>query len=188
MYRVRSLGQSLHGHRQVWAPPWPCAASWRRQALRKGCIHGLLHDALGNVLDVLLCLCHGVSVLGRSLPELGRSASRTPPPWSCPSSDPLWCAAFSRTGPRRRLAVHGARTGVAPSASWRVQRVRHAHVLLRSFGQRGSRRPHEGLKRPGQLVWTLMMMMEMEIMMMMMTMIDTKDPRSNDVVKGIPHC
>ena len=73
------------------------------------------------------------------------SSSRTPPPWSCPSSDPLRYGAFSRTGPWRRSSAHAAtwRGAVALSPLGGSSVCAIAHVLPLGFGQRGSR-PHEG--------------------------------------------
>ena len=44
MAYTRSLDQALHKHRLVWAPPWPCAASWRQQA-RAPCALSLSYHA-----------------------------------------------------------------------------------------------------------------------------------------------
>ena len=49
---------------------------------------------------------------GRESSGPWRSSTRSPPPWPWQSSDLVRCGATSLPGPSRRLAVHGARTGV----------------------------------------------------------------------------
>ena len=110
----RSLGQALHGRRQVWASPWPCAASWWRQ-VRAPCAQSL--RSLAERVHRRSAPC---CPRGRSAPYLAERVHR-----QSQCCDHGWSGRGPRSGPRNQRGEVCGRCGASPTqqrTGWRTAR------------------------------------------------------------------